>query len=189
MRNFHIKIDKIGRKWITAVVTGSRSTYPVQIDRSQLPQANVGEEMDVCAEFVDLSTQYGRKYQLNIVDKNLAAEEERLQKIKRWWGYLVSNYDNGNGYIYERAITELRCLNCHDYDEQIEEMRRTIENRKEAERAERAERRKAELPPNHKPVRFRIGCRLLTAPAPETRLLTRARPIASCPAATKIAMA
>lgn len=137
MRNFHIKIDKIGRKWITAVVTGNRSTYPVQIDRSQLPQANVGEEMDVCAEFVDLSTQYGRKYQLNIVDKNLAAEEERLQKIERWWGYLVSNYDNGNGYIYERAITELRSLNCHDYDEQIKEMRRTIENRKEVERAEK----------------------------------------------------
>lgn len=140
---YKIKVEKIGRKWITVIVEGKKSTYHAQIELNQLPEVKVGDELEISAKFVDLSTLYGRKFQLNVIDPETEANNIRNAEISKWWGYIKDTYKE-HGYIYENGVNHLHSIDCHDYDKKIEEMRNAIVQRKEKERQERRAARELE---------------------------------------------
>lgn len=66
------------------------------------------------------------------------------QEIKKWYGYIVENYNDGKGYVYFNGVCKLHELGCHDYDDEIDEMERVVAKRKaEQEEKEMQERAKA----------------------------------------------
>lgn len=74
------------------------------------------------------------------------------QESKKWYGYIVENYNNGEGYVYSNGVCKLHELGCHDYDDEIDKMERIVEKRKaEQEEKEEQERAKASAP---NPKRF-----------------------------------
>lgn len=48
---------------------------------------------------------------------------------RKWIHFFRCNYDDGNGYFYDRAVYELHNLGCHDYDDEIESVRKEIEDK------------------------------------------------------------
>lgn len=66
------------------------------------------------------------------------------QEIKKWYSYIVENYNDGKGYVYFNGVCKLHELGCHDYDDEIDEMERVVAKRKaEQEEKEMQERAKA----------------------------------------------
>ena len=95
---------------------------------------------------------YDTKLEELFKDATERAEKIAKEKAERYWHYIIDNYNDGEGYIYENGIDMLHKLSDYSHDAEIEEMKRVIsakEKRRkdELEEQERieAERKRAEL--------------------------------------------
>ena len=95
---------------------------------------------------------YDTKLEELFKDATEREEKAAKEKAERHWHYIIDNYNDGEGYIYENGIDMLHKLGDYSHDAEIEEMKRVIsakEKRRkdELEEQERieAERKRAEL--------------------------------------------
>ena len=136
--NFDIEIESIGRKWIKALVHGKKSTYHADILMDNLPDAKVGKRMTVPAVFIDKSTKYGKRFELEIKNESdVAAQNENnhIEEINRWREYVENAYKKG--YLYKKGVDMLRNLGDTEYENRISEIQNELNEQKRKKEIER----------------------------------------------------
>lgn len=122
------KVVKRGRKWLKIVQNGRNEKYPedllINTLTENLKEGDTFENMTVettCEErYVG-----GYKFTHTAVTEESMAQKE----IERWWGYVKKTYDEDDR-IYSNGVSKLHELGCHEYDKEIEKMRKDIDVRK-----------------------------------------------------------
>ncbi len=131
-------IEKVGRKWIQVKVQGKISSYKAKVLINEISKNwGVGQTVEFDADV----EQKGFSYEFTPIDLKKVKEERKRAEVARWWGYIVANYNDGKGYIYQKGVEKLEELlgSLDDYDErkkyqaQIEEMTTVVEDRKKDE--------------------------------------------------------
>ena len=128
------KVIKKGRKWLHIVQEGRNEKY-----QEKLLINSLTENLDAgsCAElFVQSEGNINYKgywdWQHTAVDVEEVKEAERQKNIDKWICYVRENFKDGR--IYNKGIEELHKLECYDFDDEIEEKSKAIEEKKRQEK-------------------------------------------------------
>lgn len=133
---FHVKINKIGRKWVHVTIPRSNG-YKLEatVDKSSIADCKIDDEIDVSGCLQREFNGYGAKTTLIVMDKETVEqkkEQAKLEKkqkdVQRWWEYFKDRYEHG-GY-YSRAVEKLHELDCHEYDEEIKRAKKEVEEQR-----------------------------------------------------------
>ena len=127
-------VKKIGRIWAT--VSYSRCFKPGgkeyqlvgMIPLTEVPDARVGDVMSLEVFERCEDTQFGRRRYLSIATKERKAEMERIYRqseINHWWFFFHKSAEDDRFY-YKKAVEKLHELGCHEYDAEIEKVKKRL---------------------------------------------------------------
>lgn len=136
---YKFTVEKHGRKWTQVVIQyASGKRGKAKVLKESVADVKAGQTVERNGKLDIQSTRYGTTVELILLSDSEvqdAKEAERQAFIDKWWGYFLDSFEKG--YYYQRAVSELHALNCHDKDEEIERCRQEINKRKREEREKR----------------------------------------------------
>lgn len=143
---YKFTVEKHGRKWSQVVIQyNSGRSGKAKVLKERLSGVEEGQTIEHYGRLDVQRNRYGATVELILLSDGEvqdAKEAERQALIDKWWGYFLDSY--ARGWYYQRAVTELHTLHCHDKDEEIERCKQEIEERKQEEKARRKREREKE---------------------------------------------
>lgn len=133
---YKFTVEKHGRKWTQVVIHyASGKNGKAKVLKESVADVEAGQTVERNGKLDIQSTRYGTTVELILLSDSEvqdAKEAERQAFIDKWWGYFLDSFEKG--YYYQRAVSELHALNCHDKDEEIERCKQEVERKKREEK-------------------------------------------------------
>ena len=132
IKKLAVTITAVKRTWCDVTVHGKERDLLTRVRKGSAEHLPVGEKTEVYGYVEWTSSGYGSRSELIICsDEDLARkkDEERQEKILSLLDRFRTKAEKEN-YYYERMVTEIHLLGCHDYDEEFRKTRRDVERKR-----------------------------------------------------------